>query len=177
MEERGGRRQRQEETLRSGEPRKSSKVSKNSTPLSAATSFVPPSHAPPPSHTPPGAPVARDEDLILPAVLPFKRSQLSERKGQHTSKKGHWKHLKQILQIENAQSLPPDEPTYTSIEAPPSMYPSRKYCDITGFEAPYSDPYTKLRYANADAFALARSLPPETVQGFLSLRKAQTVLK
>jgi INO80 complex subunit C len=35
-------------------------------------------------------------------------------------------------------------------EAPPSLRPSKKYCDITGLEAPYTDPKSRLRYHNAD---------------------------
>ncbi|KAJ7737311.1 hypothetical protein B0H16DRAFT_1572066 [Mycena metata] len=34
--------------------------------------------------------------------------------------------------------------TYTSIEAPLSLLPQKHYCDITGLEAPYTDPATKL---------------------------------
>ncbi|KAJ7718346.1 hypothetical protein B0H16DRAFT_1609422 [Mycena metata] len=34
--------------------------------------------------------------------------------------------------------------TYTSIEAPPLLLPQKHYCDITGLEAPYTDPVTKL---------------------------------
>lgn len=116
-------------------------------------------------------------DLVLPSTLPFKRSQIEERypKGQNRGR--HWKHLKQILQAENYHLLPADQPTYVSIDAPPSMYPTKKYCDISGFEAPYTDPRTKLRYTNSEVFARLRSLPDDYVQGFLSLRSAQAVLK
>eukprot|EP00850_Spirogloea_muscicola_P017845 SM000157S02075 [mRNA] locus=s157:100868:101408:+ [translate_table: standard] len=68
-------------------------------------------------------------------------------------------------------------PADVSIESPPSMYPAKKYCDLTGFEAPYMDPKTKLRYCNVETFKLARSLPDDMVQGFLSIRKAELVLK
>ncbi|KAJ6865408.1 zinc finger HIT domain-containing protein 1 [Populus alba x Populus x berolinensis] len=43
-------------------------------------------------------------------------------------------HLKQILQAENYQNCPPDEPNYVNIESPPSMHPPLRICDITGFE-------------------------------------------
>lgn len=68
-------------------------------------------------------------------------------------------------------------PTYVNIEAPPSVLPPKKYCDITGYEAPYTDPGTRLRYASAPLFPLIRSLPNETVQAFLAVRGAQVVLK
>ncbi|CAI5494971.1 unnamed protein product [Closterium sp. Naga37s-1] len=56
------------------------------------------------------------------------------------------------------------------------MYPAKKYCDITGLEAPYTDPHSKLRYANPAAFAIARSLPHPHAQAFLALRGAQTIV-
>ncbi|CAI5470139.1 unnamed protein product [Closterium sp. Yama58-4] len=65
--------------------------------------------------------------------------------------------------------------SYVTIEAPPSMYPAKKYCDITGLEAPYTDPHSKLRYANPAAFAIARSLPHPHAQAFLALRGAHTI--
>jgi INO80 complex subunit C len=154
-----------------------------------------------------------DPDLLLPSVLPFKKTQLTERYPKGQTRGRHWKHLKQIIQAENYYSYPADEPTYVSIEAPPSMYPPKKYCDITGFEvnlltsnllrsvmdskhyrsdvvcfifswvvdavmqAPYTDPRSKLRYANTEVFKLIRSLPEDTIQGYLALRNAAVVLK
>ncbi|CAI7867000.1 unnamed protein product [Closterium sp. NIES-54] len=118
-------------------------------------------------------------DLLLPSSLPFKRVQLEEKYPRGSQVRGgrHWKHLKQILQPHNLHDLPPDEANYVTIEAPPSMYPAKKYCDITGLEAPYTDPHSKLRYANPAAFAIARSLPHPHAQAFLALRGAQTIVK
>jgi len=64
-----------------------------------------------------------------------------------------------------------------SIEAPPSSYPPKKYCDLTGLPAKYTDPVTKLRYADAVVYERVRLLSPEAVQGYLALRRAQVVLK
>nr|TKS07364.1 hypothetical protein D5086_0000113580 [Populus alba] len=64
-----------------------------------------------------------------------------------------------------------------NIESPPSMHPPLRICDITGFEAPYHDPRTNLRYANTDVFKLVRSLPNEHVQRYLALRNAAVTLK
>ncbi|KAI5063868.1 hypothetical protein GOP47_0020538 [Adiantum capillus-veneris] len=115
--------------------------------------------------------------ILLPATLPFKRTQLSERYPKGQARGRHWKHLKQMLQAENYHLYPAEEPNYMNIEAPPSMYPAKKYCDITGFEAPYTDPRTKLHFANTDVFKQIRSLPNESVQQYLALRNAQVVLK
>ncbi|KAG6745341.1 hypothetical protein POPTR_016G127200v4 [Populus trichocarpa] len=115
-------------------------------------------------------------ELVLPTHFSFKRIQIYEKypKGQP---RGRWKHLKQILQAENYQNCPPDEPNYVNIESPPSMHPPLRICDITGFEAPYHDPRTNLRYANTDVFKLVRSLPNEHVQRYLALRNAAVTLK
>ncbi|XP_058076815.1 protein EIN6 ENHANCER isoform X2 [Magnolia sinica] len=116
-------------------------------------------------------------DILLPPVLTFKRIQMSDKYPKGHARGRHWKHLKQILQAENYQNYPTYEPNYVNIESPPSMYPSKKFCDITGFEAPYIDPRTSLRYASVDVFKRIRSLPNEYIQRWLSLRNAAIVLK
>ena len=45
---------------------------------------------------------------------------------------------------------------YTGIEAPPSLLPAKKYCDLTGLEAKYTDPKSKLRYFSATEYAQVR---------------------
>ncbi|KAF8406656.1 hypothetical protein HHK36_008746 [Tetracentron sinense] len=118
-----------------------------------------------------------EANILLPTHLSFKRIQMSEKYPKGHARGRHWKHLKQILQAENYQIYSSNEPNYVNIESPPSMYPSKKFCDITGFEAPYIDPRTNLRYANTDVFKCIRSLPNEYVQRYLALRNAAVVLK
>ncbi|KAF3326991.1 chromatin-remodeling complex subunit [Carex rostrata] len=120
--------------------------------------------------------VVRSE-LVLPPVMPFKKVQTGDKYPKGQSRARYWKHLKQLLQAENFLSLPPDEPNYLNIEAPPSMYPPKKYCDITGFEAPYVDPRTKLRYADPEVFRQVRNLPNEHVQRYLALRNAAVIFR
>lgn len=48
---------------------------------------------------------------------------------------------------------------------------------VAGCEAPYVDPKTHLRYANSEAFKIARSLTDDEVQTRLGVRNAQSVLK
>ncbi len=106
---------------------------------------------------------------------------------------------KNILLAEEYHLLPPKEPTcarrsrlvactclsetlfplpaVVNIEAPPSTYPPKKFCDITGQVARYTDPKTKLQYADAAAFAAVRRLSPDAVQARLALRRAAVVLK
>ncbi|XP_042506828.1 INO80 complex subunit C [Macadamia integrifolia] len=118
-----------------------------------------------------------EANILLPQHLSFKKVQMWEKYPKGHARGRHWKHLKQILQAENYQTFLFNEPNYVNIESPPSIYPSKKFCDITGFEAPYVDPRTNLRYANADVFKLIRSLPSEYVQRYLALRNAAVVLR
>ncbi|KAH9812095.1 YL1 nuclear protein C-terminal domain-containing protein [Melampsora americana] len=64
-----------------------------------------------------------------------------------------------------------------TIEAPPSVIPLKKYCDITGLEAPYVDPKSSLRYHNVEVYELIKSFGPGVDQIYLSLRGAHTTLK
>uniref|UniRef100_L7LS69 Putative ino80 complex subunit c n=1 Tax=Rhipicephalus pulchellus TaxID=72859 RepID=L7LS69_RHIPC len=56
------------------------------------------------------------------------------------SKPRVWKSLKQVV---TAERLQPG--AYAALEAAPSLRPWRKYSDLTGLVAPYTDPKTKLR--------------------------------
>lgn len=60
-----------------------------------------------------------EADIVLPMHLSFKKTQSYEKypKGQS---RGRWKHLKQILQAENFQDYPPQEPNCKSDFAIPS---------------------------------------------------------
>ena len=55
-------------------------------------------------------------------------------------------------------------------DAPPSLKPAKKYCDVTGLEAPYTDPKSRLRYHNADNLVIAERL---TLQASLTLPRSQ----
>lgn len=87
------------------------------------------------------------------------------------------KGIKCVLAAELYEHVPADKPTYVSIEAAPSTRPPKKYCDITGFPAKYTDPKTKLRFCSKEAFAIARQLPEHRIQQLLSLRGAQSRIK
>lgn len=93
------------------------------------------------------------------------------------TKKKPWKTLKQILSAEQSLTWPEEAITYSSLEAPPSFRPAKKYSDISGILAPYTDPHTKLNYACSEEFAEIRKLPSDIVQGYLALRKANTQLQ
>ncbi|KAI9639486.1 uncharacterized protein MKK02DRAFT_39786 [Dioszegia hungarica] len=67
--------------------------------------------------------------------------------------------------------------TYHTPAAPPSLLPAKKYCDITGLAAAYTDPRTKLRYKGLELWHVVRNLGPGADQAYLALRGAQTSLK
>ncbi|KAL8276191.1 hypothetical protein RQP46_011403 [Phenoliferia psychrophenolica] len=67
--------------------------------------------------------------------------------------------------------------TYASVEAPPSLIPSKKYCDVTGLEAPYVDPRSTLRYHNAEIYEVIKTFQPAVIQTYLSVRGSGVVLR
>ncbi|KAL4617072.1 INO80 complex subunit C [Arapaima gigas] len=87
-----------------------------------------------------------------------------------------WKNLKQILAVERTLPWQLNDPTYYNIDAPPSLKPAKKYSDISGLPASYTDPQTKLRFASSEEFAYIRLLPTDVVAGYLALRKASCVV-
>ncbi|RDB29987.1 Chromatin-remodeling complex subunit ies6 [Hypsizygus marmoreus] len=68
-------------------------------------------------------------------------------------------------------------PTYTSIEAPPSVLPQRHYCDITGLEAPYTDPTTGLRYHNKSVYDVIKGLSASSAKDYLAARGVSSIVK
>uniref|UniRef100_A0A182MF17 Vps72/YL1 C-terminal domain-containing protein n=1 Tax=Anopheles culicifacies TaxID=139723 RepID=A0A182MF17_9DIPT len=82
-------------------------------------------------------------------------------------KKRQWKSLKQILTHE--KTLPWKE-TDITFNAPPSLKPAKKYSDISGLIAPYTDPHSKLRYHNVEEYQTIRTFPMDLTAGYLALR-------
>ncbi|KAH0826367.1 hypothetical protein J3R83DRAFT_5329 [Lanmaoa asiatica] len=72
---------------------------------------------------------------------------------------------------------PSPSPADTSIEAPPSLLPPRHYCDITGLEAPYTDPRTGLRYHDKSVYDLIKNLSPGVAKDYLSARGVNPIVK
>ena len=77
----------------------------------------------------------------------------------------------------NASSLGAPGATYTNIESAPTLAPTKHYCDITGLPAPYTDPKTRLRYANKEVFQVARGLGQGVAEMYLEARGAHTILR
>ncbi|XP_058503241.1 INO80 complex subunit C [Solea solea] len=87
-----------------------------------------------------------------------------------------WKNLKQILSLERTLPWKLSDPSYYSIDAPPSLKPAKKYSDISGLPANYTDPQTKLRFTSSEEFSYIRLLPTDVVTGYLGLRKAMCIV-
>ncbi|PWN27725.1 hypothetical protein BDZ90DRAFT_220149, partial [Jaminaea rosea] len=63
-----------------------------------------------------------------------------------------------------------------NIEAPPSLRPAKKYCDVTGLLAPYTDPKTGLRYHSAEIYEVLKTFGPGVDQAYLGLRGRKATL-
>lgn len=71
-----------------------------------------------------------------------------------------------------------NEVTYFNVEAPPSLLPVKRYCDITGLKAVYRAPSNNLYYHNAEVYTnVIKPMLPGNDQQYLKLRKADVVLK
>lgn len=66
----------------------------------------------------------------------------------------------------------PTDPLDENIAAPPSLLPAKKYCDVTGLPAPYTDPRTKMRFTNVDVYKVISAMTDERVQQHLAARGA-----
>jgi hypothetical protein len=92
-------------------------------------------------------------------------------------KRKPWKTLKQVLSQEQNTVWSSEAITYSSLDAPPSFTPAKKYSDLSGLETTYTDPQTKLNYATAEEFQEIRRMPSDLIQGYLTLRKANSMLQ
>lgn len=84
----------------------------------------------------------------------------------------------EVKYLQSKTNIKFDTPTYTSIAAPPSLKPTKKYCDITGLDGKYKSPSNNLRFYNVEIYQeVIRHMPPSLDQEYLSLRGANVVLK
>ncbi|GAA5983722.1 hypothetical protein JCM10908_000395 [Rhodotorula pacifica] len=67
--------------------------------------------------------------------------------------------------------------SFASVEAPPSLMPQKRYCDITGLEAKYQDPRSTLRYHNPEVYEVLRTFQPAVIQAYLAVRGQGVVLR
>lgn len=125
----------------------------------------------------------------------FKKSTFAD---SVTGKKRVWKSLKQILATERTLQWPEEAVTCnwiihcanthrkilyviflsldSALNAPPSFRPAKKYSDVSGLIALYTDPQSKLNYHNAEEFVTVRNLPSDLTAGYLALRGASSIV-
>mmetsp|Transcript_27959 Transcript_27959/g.39033 ORF Transcript_27959/g.39033 Transcript_27959/m.39033 type:complete len:157 (+) Transcript_27959:127-597(+) len=101
-------------------------------------------------------------------------STVNRKKGKGGGR--NWKNLRQTIALENYSKIPSKIPTYASIQVGPSIYPPKKYCDITGFEAKYREPRTRLRYSSASLYQVVKNIPSTLKEKYLKIRGANTKL-
>ncbi|KAK6341678.1 chromatin-remodeling complex subunit ies6 [Orbilia brochopaga] len=80
-----------------------------------------------------------------------------------------------LAKLSLASSQP--APTYGNIDAAPSLQPQGHWCDLTGLPAAYTDPKTKLRYANKEVYGVIRNMGQGVPDQYLAVRGANVVLK
>ena len=89
------------------------------------------------------------------------------------SSASRFRQAKVIISGEQYHKYPPTVPAYPHLRAASSQYPKRRYCDVTHYAAAYTDPRTRLHYADKVAFAVVRTWGREEVNARLALRRAQ----
>lgn len=95
---------------------------------------------------------------------------------KNANKKRTWKSLKQIISSEKTLPWPENVIHYSAINAPPSFRPAQKFSDLSGLPAPYTDPQTRLRFANKDEYSTIIDLPMDISAGYLALRGATSIV-
>ncbi|PCH37114.1 hypothetical protein WOLCODRAFT_134465 [Wolfiporia cocos MD-104 SS10] len=110
----------------------------------------------------------------LKAVL----AQERERERQERERRRQEKEESMDVDGEQREPTPEEEmPTYSSIEAPPSVLPPRRYCDITGLEGPYTDPATGLRYHDKSIYELIKGLSSTAAKDYLVARGVNPIVR
>lgn len=129
---------------------------------------------PPPPPKPPTDTSHLEALDITQLPRPFKNPHYKPRKTKPRT-------LKQILAdaSKSADATSTLTPTYANIESAPSLHPARggHWCDVTGLPAKYTDPKTKLRYADKEIYQLVRGLGTGGGERYLEVRGANVVLR
>lgn len=121
-----------------------------------------------------------NDSLQLSQLTPsFKNPSYIHRHRQHghsghpNQYRGKYLNTKQIITQEQYQLYPPHIPAYPSLRSSPSIYPAKKYCDITHLPTTYTDPQTRLHFLDAIRYRQIHSMNPEEIRARLDSRKAQ----
>lgn len=66
---------------------------------------------------------------------------------------------------------------YFTVKSPPSLRPTKKYCDITGLPTSYRSPTNRLFFYNLEVYSIVKNLGSGVDQQYLGLRNANVVLR
>lgn len=121
-------------------------------------------------------------DNLIPIPSKFKKHGYRKPSRRHKSSRqliaDESKRISSILQNPNIQVKPVPKVTYFNVNAPPSIRPSKKYCDITGLKGNYKSPVNNIRYHNSEIYQLiVKPMTPGVDQEYLKLRGDNFVLK
>ncbi|KAF8557224.1 hypothetical protein OG21DRAFT_1596059 [Imleria badia] len=150
-----------------------------------------------PAPTPDGTPTLAEQLSFLHLPRPFKNTAHAKNTNRRTKnlknvlgqerereraerERRRLTREEQAMDVDGASTMVEEEedvPTYTSLEAPPSLLPPRHYCDITGLDAPYRDPRTGLRYHDKSVYDLIKNLTPGVAKDYLSARGVVPIVK
>lgn len=112
----------------------------------------PHSHHPRPFKSPSTKPrTARRNKNLKQILQDEQKALLAQASAEDNTKASVKGKLGRTLRVEGLQ--------WSDIDAPPSLLPQKKYCDITGLEGKYTDPKTKLRFHNTEVYAVIQTLP------------------
>ncbi|KAI0297489.1 hypothetical protein B0F90DRAFT_888068 [Multifurca ochricompacta] len=144
----------------------------------------------------PQIPTLAEQLSILSAPRPFKNSNYTknssrrtknlkavlgqERERERVEREKRRTEREEAMEIDGAATsvmIEDDMPTYLSIEAPPSVLPQRRYCDITGLESPYTDPISGLRFHDKSIYELIKSLSASAAKEYLAARGVNPIVK
>ncbi|GAA5915167.1 hypothetical protein JCM6882_001127 [Rhodosporidiobolus microsporus] len=105
-------------------------------------------------------------------------AQVDEEIGVETEEESEEKKEQRRQRREVAfQRVMEDVVSYATIEAPPSLLPQKRYCDVTGLEAKYTDPKSTLRYHNPEVYDVLKTFQPAMIQAYLAVRGMGVVLR
>lgn len=101
--------------------------------------------------------------------LPFKKKNWSSKIRLHEKSNRNSKNMKNLSKdIIDGISYK----IYQELEAGPSVLPKKKYCDLTGLEAPYSEINTGIRFYNADIYKEFQNMSQPIKNQYLNIRRA-----
>jgi len=113
---------------------------------------------------------ASEHGVDCPSWYGFKSASFVAKRQAGIGPGRQWRNMKQIIDRENFHLMAADTPTYVSIRSAPSSLPVRKYCDVSGLPAAYTDPRTRLHFHSTSEYKQIQAQSTDTIKIMLELR-------